>query len=98
MRGITTDTTKYCYVVAVFDAKTAERVVDLLRQPPVSDKYEAIKSRLTITFCLSRQERAKRPLAVAGDTLGDRKPTQLMDEMLSLLGSDGIYREIAKTF
>ena len=42
-----------------------------------------MKERLIATFGLGRRERASRLLRMRG--LGDRKPSQLMDEMLALL-------------
>ena len=90
LRNITADNTKYYYVISSLDSKTAERVVDLLRDPPSENMYDAIKSRLTNTFSLSRQQRAKQLLAMASGTLGDRKPSQVMDHRLNLLHGDGM--------
>ncbi len=83
IRNITADQTKYAYIVAALDQDTAGRLLDLLRAPPTEDKYAAIKARLTKTFGLTRRVRANRLLQM-GD-LGDRMPSALMDEMLSLL-------------
>jgi hypothetical protein len=79
---ITADSTKYYHVVGALDQDAASRLVDLLRNPPDENKYEAIKRRLTETFGLDRRERASRLLHMDG--LGDRKPSALMDEMLAL--------------
>ena len=83
IRNITVDQTKYAYTVAALDQDTAGRLLDLLRAPPAENKYEAIKTRLTRTFGLTRRVRANRLLRM-GD-LGDRMPSVLMDEMLALL-------------
>jgi len=82
VRGIVADATKYHYVVGALDQATASRLVDFLTRPPDQDKYQALKTRLTGTFSLSRRERAARLLRTRG--LGDRKPSELMDEMLAL--------------
>lgn len=82
-RNITDDTTKYHYVVAALDQSTAARLLDILAQPPSTDKYSGLKKRLLSTFGFSRRERACRLLNMRG--LGDRKPSELMDEMLGLL-------------
>ena len=84
LRNITADDTKYAYLVAALDQTTATRLLDILSNPPDNDKYKALKKRLTSTYGLSRRDRAAALLHV-GD-LGDRKPSELMDEMLSLLG------------
>ena len=83
IRGITADPTKYAYIVAALDQDTASRLLDLLSNPPTENKYEAIKTRLLKTFGLSRRVRANKLLNM--DDLGDRMPSALMDEMLSLL-------------
>ena len=62
---------------------TAGPLADLLSHPPAENLYEALKVRLTATFGLSDRERASRLLRLRG--LGDRKPSQLMDEMLTLM-------------
>jgi len=83
IRKITDDQTKYYYVVASLDQETANRLLDMLQSPPDADKYQALKGRLLETFGLSRRDRATKLLHIS--SLGDRKPSQLMDEMLCLL-------------
>ena len=84
LRGITTDDTKYFYVLAALDQQTATRLLDLISQPPADNKYRTLKDRLISTFGLSIYERASRLLHFR--PLGDSKPSALMDEMLALLG------------
>ena len=84
LRKITSDETMYYYVLAALDQATAARFMDLISQPPTNNKYQALKTRLLDTFGLSAQERATRLLHFR--TLGDSKPSALMDEMLALLG------------
>ena len=84
LRGITTDDTKYFYVLAALDQHTATRLLDLISQPPADNKYRTLKDRLISTFGLSKYERASRLLHFR--PLGDSKPSALMDEMLALLG------------
>ena len=84
LRRITSDETKYFYVVAALDQDTATRLIDLIQRPPDTDKYNKLKERLVDTFGLSRRERASRLLHFR--PLGDSKPSSLMDEMLALGG------------
>ena len=84
LRGITADDTKYYYVIAALDQPTATRLLDLISGPPEDDKYSTLKTRLTDTFGLSKQERASRLLHFR--PLDVSKPSTLMDEMLGLLG------------
>ena len=83
-RNITADATKYYYVVSALDQDTAQRLIDLLDNPPEDNTYTTLKERLLVTFELSEYERAARLLSMPN--LGDRKPSALMDEMLGLLG------------
>ena len=87
IRKITDDTTKFCYVVAALDQETSDRVFDTLSAPPADSKYTDLKQRLLTTFGLSKRERAYKLLHL--HPLGDRKPSELMDEMLSLLADHG---------
>lgn len=85
LRGITTDETRYFHVVAALDSSTTRRIMGLLRDPPTQGKYDALKGQLLRLFQLSEAERAERLLSLNG--LGDSKPTELMENMLALLGS-----------
>ena len=87
IRKITDDTTKYYHVVAALDQETSGRVLDTLSAPPADNKYTDLKQRLLTTFGLSKHERASKLLHL--HLLGDRKPSELMDEMLSLLADHG---------
>lgn len=85
IRGITTEETKYYYVVSALDSETATRVLPILTSPPTDNKYSAIKDYLLSVYDLSEYERAAALFNLSG--LGDSKPSTLMDHMLSLLGS-----------
>ena len=56
----------------------------MIASPPLTNKYEALKSFLCLAFGLSETERANTLLDLSG--LGNRKPSELMDSMLALLG------------
>ena len=88
LRKITEDVTKYYHVVAALDQETSKRIVDVLTNPPADKPYDALKERLLATFGLSKRDRACKLLHL--QELGDRKPSELMDEMLSLLGEHGL--------
>ncbi|XP_078495551.1 uncharacterized protein LOC144751064 [Ciona intestinalis] len=85
LKRITIDETKFYHVVSALDQDTACRLMDLLEEPPVRNKYEAIKRRLLEAFDIPRVERAARLINMPPS--GDRKPSALMDEMLALLGN-----------
>ena len=85
LRSVSTDETKYYYVLAALDQDTATRLIDLIGNPPTTNKYQTLKDRLINTFGLTERERASRLLHFR--PLGDSKPSALIDEMLALLGS-----------
>ena len=86
LKNITADVTKYHYVIAALDQSTALRVIDVLEDPPQHGKYDNLRRRLTDVFGLSPRQRADRLLEFGAHSLGDMRPSQLMDEMLGLLG------------
>ncbi|GFR68256.1 Gag pol protein [Elysia marginata] len=71
---------------SALDTNTATRALSLLTAPPPSNKYGALKEFLisSLPFGLTDEERASTLLDLRG--LGDYKPSELMDNMLSLLG------------
>ena len=86
LKNITADVTKYHYVVAALDQSIALRVIDVLEDPPQHGKYDNLRRRLTDVFGLSPRQRADRLLEFGAHSLGDMRPSQLMDEMLGFLG------------
>ena len=84
LQKISSDDTKYYYMLSALDQQTAARLLDLISQPPTDHKYEALKERLVATFGLNRRERASRLLHFR--ELGNTKPSNFMDEMLAILG------------
>jgi hypothetical protein len=84
LRKISADETKYYYVIAALDTDTATRAARFMRNPPLNNKYEALKAFLVRAYSLSDSERADRLLAITD--IGDRKPSEAMDEMLRILG------------
>lgn len=81
-RQITSDETKFNYVVAALDNTTAAEVESLLHHPPSTDRYQALKSALIGAFGKTHDQRDAELLTLSG--LGDRKPTGLLRYMRSL--------------
>ena len=86
LRRITEDDSRYFLVVAALDQHSTRRVMQLLRDPPRHGKYAALRQLLLRRYSLSAAERADKMLSLPG--LGDGSAVDLMDSMLSLLGSD----------
>lgn len=81
---ITTDDTKFCYLVAQLDHQYAVEVKDVITNPPVTDKYLKLKTELIKRLSASKEERVKQLLM--HEELGDRKPSQFLRHLESLAG------------
>ena len=96
-RGITSQRTKYDYVVASLSAEFAAEVRDLILHVP-EDPYDTLRQQLIQRTCPPEQRRLQ--LLFSATELGDRKPSQLLRRMRQLLGdtptdSDGrLLREL----
>ena len=86
LHGITDDAARYFHVVSALGSSTAARTVGFITAPPALNKYAAFKAHLLKTFELSRSERARRLFAI--HSLGDSKPSEHMEMMLNLLGTE----------
>ena len=59
LRNISSDDTKYYYVVAVLDANTATRALSIISSPPAEQKYELLKSFFNVSFRTLRAPESK---------------------------------------
>lgn len=91
--GIVTDNLKYHSVVAALDIKTLEAVIDVIESPPAQKMYDALKERVLETYAKSDASRLRSLLQEV--QLGDRKPSQLLQEMRNLAKGD-IKEDILK--
>lgn len=84
--GIKDDNTKYCHVIATIDCKQLSSVQDIIKSPPATNKYDALKTRLLKEYSSTETEKLNKLLQTM--ELGDRKPSQLLREMQSLAGDN----------
>ena len=84
-RNITAEQTKFNYLVTSLDQDTALRVKDLLLTGLTSNPYTILKTRLIEIFTLSLSDRANRLLSIK--SLGGRKPSELMCDVVNLAGA-----------
>jgi hypothetical protein len=86
MAGITVDDTKFHAVISVLDAKVMLSVSDLIESPPEVNLYDSLKNRILDQFSKSDSTRLR--LLLQDLQLGDRKPSQLLQEMRNLAAGD----------
>lgn len=95
-RGITSEKTKYDYIVAALSPNTATEVRDLILTPPTADPYTVLKGELIKRTVGSNQQKLQRLLNEL--ELGDSKPSQFLRRMRQLWcgrdGDDTILREL----
>ena len=82
---ITDETTKFYHVVRQLDSETAGRLMDIIENPPDTEPFKALKKRLLGSFELNDRERASRIIDWPG--LGDRKPSQCLEDMIQIMPS-----------
>lgn len=83
LRAITVDETKFHHVVASLDSSVSSAVRAVLRRPP---SYKDLKAALIAKYSLTPLERAASIRAITN--IGGRKPSEVMDDMLLLLGDN----------
>lgn len=81
---ITSDETKFYYLVAQLDHQYAVEVKDIITNPPVTGKYEKLKLELIKRLSASQEKRVKQLLM--HEELGDRKPSQFLRHLAGLAG------------
>lgn len=82
--NITSDATKFYYVVAQLEHQYAAEVKDIIISPPADNKYEKLKNELIKRLSASREKEVKQLLV--HEELGDRKPSQFMRHLQHLAG------------
>ena len=92
-RAITSELTKYTYVVGSLQPEVAQEVRDLIN-PPAETPYIKLKTELVKRTSASEQQRLHQLLNT--EKLGDRKPTQLFRRMQQLLGNSELEPSIMK--
>jgi VanZ family protein len=84
IRKISVEKTKFYHVVSALPQECASKVKDLIRNPPAENPYAALKAALLSKYEMTEHERAAAIFAIT--SLGDSKPSQVMDRIRCLLG------------
>lgn len=93
--GITADETKFRYVILHADQEVLPHVISIARNPPDSNKYEAVKQRILSAFEESQESRLRRVLQ--GQSIGYSKPSHYLQHIRNTGGTqvtDAILRTL----
>ena len=93
-RNITSQSTKFAYVISSLQPDIAQEIRDILISPPPTNSYDVLKSELIKRTSASEQKRFDQLLM--SEELGDRKPSQLLRRMRQLLGDTNLENGILK--
>lgn len=93
--NITSESTKYSYVVSKLDEHFAHEVQDILTNTPVHNPYTTLKNELIKRLSLSQGQRIKQILME--EELGDRKPSQFLRHLRSLAGTGPVKDDLLRT-
>lgn len=92
--NITSETTKFAYVVAQLDERFAQEVEDILTNTPEQSPYTTLKTELIRRLSLSEEQRIKQLLME--EELGDRTPSQFLRHLRSLAGSGPVNNDLLR--
>ncbi|XP_050500788.1 uncharacterized protein LOC126880776 [Diabrotica virgifera virgifera] len=95
LANITSDATKFNYIVANLDTAYILEVREIIVSPPATERYVKLKLELIKRLSASQQQNIKRLLEHA--ELGDRRPSQFFRHLQSLAGTtvpDNIVRSL----
>ncbi|XP_037931209.1 uncharacterized protein LOC119666020 [Teleopsis dalmanni] len=92
--AITSDVTKFNTVVAAIESSVVADVADAVLHPPATGKYSYLKNQIIERFGESEQRKIQRLLSEI--ELGDRRPSQLWNE-LTALAKDKVSNEFLKS-
>ncbi|KAL0820942.1 hypothetical protein ABMA28_005599 [Loxostege sticticalis] len=95
--GITSDATKYNYIISQLDQRLALEVEDIITNPPkTEERYTKLKQELIRRLSMSEEQRVRQ--LISEEELGDRRPSQFLRHLRSLAGAalsdDNILRQL----
>ncbi|XP_035224919.1 uncharacterized protein LOC118197513 [Stegodyphus dumicola] len=94
--GITSEDTRFNYLVAQLEPKFIENIWDIIRDD-TPNKYSAAKERLLSNFKESEKKKKSIKRLLTGLELGDLKPSQLLRKMRALGDADDVSDKVLRT-
>ncbi|KAL1448593.1 hypothetical protein WDU94_009822 [Cyamophila willieti] len=91
---ITSETTKFGYVISALPPRFATEVKDVILSPPAATPYTKLKTELIKRLCATQEEKTRQLLE--REEIGDRKPSQFLRHLQSLTDSS-ISESLLKT-
>lgn len=85
-KGITTDQTKYEYIITALPQEVIIKVLDIIQNPTTNDRYRNLKKILIERHSLS--ETSKLDKILSDSDMGDRKPSEFYRSLALLAGSN----------
>ncbi|XP_054158534.1 uncharacterized protein LOC128956847 [Oppia nitens] len=82
---ISSDAVKYGSVLSALTVSQSTEVMDIITEPPATDKYKTIKDALISRLSTSNAKRLEQ--LIDREELGDRKPSQLLRRLRQLAGT-----------
>lgn len=82
LQRVTSEITRYRWVIANLEPRYATEILDLITSPPENNPYSTIRLALITRLTESRQARLHQLLA--GQELGDRRPSQMLRHLRSI--------------
>lgn len=92
--GVTSDITKFNYIIGHLDNQYSREVKDIIINPPAINKYQKLKTELVKRLSDTKEKKAKQLMMY--EELGDRKPSQFLRHLKGLAGSS-VTDEFMKT-
>ncbi|XP_036145424.1 uncharacterized protein LOC118646499 [Monomorium pharaonis] len=95
LHRITSDESKFRYVIINLDADLLSIVGDIVDSPPPSGKYEALKQRIIDSLSESQETKLRRLLR--GQAMGNDKPSVYLQRIRNLAGgqcNDNVLRSL----
>ncbi|XP_066600623.1 uncharacterized protein [Prorops nasuta] len=92
---ISADETKFRYVIINLDTTILPFISDILKQPPKTNKYETLKSRIIGSFDETNESKLRRLLGT--HQIGDERPSNFLQKLRNLAAgqcSDSVLRTL----